>query len=575
MARKRAIPFLLTLLILAVSSGCESNIAILNSVTGSSGTGGNGGNPPPGTGGGTIPYEPSACTNYFSNPSSTSPSGPVIFFSDLDWGPKTGWENSATKGAAVTIWGRNFGSTRGSSFVTVNGAQATEYPEWGVVGPARGLERITFFLNSGCADGDGSIKVTVNGIESNTVPFRVMAGTISIVSTDVAINAFEPTVTSGSYIYYVRNGTYNVDINLTGPSGSDTSRHALVAYPGETPVFNGGIVSNDDWVGGTMDRNSYLTYSKLTGSGGVAAMDLFGDHNRVIGCTFKEYLDYEQTGVLFVSASKYASIYGNLFHHNGYDAMKHNIYIKTQAGASVDRTTEYIDVGWNEISSPIATFDSQGPHGGAIFVSRSSDAGSYQTRCISIHDSYFHDGDQDFIYIGDGMAIGDVFIYNNLFKEGASIIAAIAFASGTNKVYLHNNVFYRTGYVSGDMVSGFNTHGSLDSRVYSVNNIWYNSPGANFLLWDGASLGAAFYSDHDLFFLPGGSAVPPSGDGITVYNAKIGDPQFVTPGADFHLLATSPAIDAGSDLVQAIVSTDHDGNPRPAGSAYDIGIFAY
>ncbi|HPT28544.1 MAG TPA: hypothetical protein PLZ95_19145, partial [Bryobacteraceae bacterium] len=30
-----------------------------------------------------------------------SAASPALFFSDLDWGPKTGWEGSATKGAAV------------------------------------------------------------------------------------------------------------------------------------------------------------------------------------------------------------------------------------------------------------------------------------------------------------------------------------------------------------------------------------------------------------------------------------------------------------------------------------------
>lgn len=47
---------------------------------------------------------------------------PVLFFSDLDWGPNSGWEGSATKGAAITVWGKNFGATRGASYVTVNGA---------------------------------------------------------------------------------------------------------------------------------------------------------------------------------------------------------------------------------------------------------------------------------------------------------------------------------------------------------------------------------------------------------------------------------------------------------------------
>ena len=61
-------------------------------------------------------------------------------------------------GAAVTVWGKNLGASRGSSTLTVNDATLAsdaDYAEWGAVGPARGLERITFWLNSSCADADG------------------------------------------------------------------------------------------------------------------------------------------------------------------------------------------------------------------------------------------------------------------------------------------------------------------------------------------------------------------------------------------------------------------------------------
>src|SRR5215831_18360283 len=101
---------------------------------------------------------------------------PVLHFSDLTWGPKTGWEGSAVRGAAVTVWGVNFGSTRGTSFVTVNGAALTsdsDYAEWAASGGARGLQRITFWLNSTVADGAGNITVTVNGASSNSLPFMV------------------------------------------------------------------------------------------------------------------------------------------------------------------------------------------------------------------------------------------------------------------------------------------------------------------------------------------------------------------------------------------------------------------
>lgn len=46
---------------------------------------------------------------------------------------------------------------------------------------------------------------------------------------------------------------------------------------------------------------------------------------------------------------------------------------------------------------------------------------------------------------------------------------------------------------------------------------------------------------------------------------------FIVPGSDFHLLDTSPAIDAGT-ATDAPVS-DLDGNPRPIGAAVDIGAY--
>jgi len=37
--------------------------------------------------------------------------------------------------------------------------------------------------------------------------------------------------------------------------------------------------------------------------------------------------------------------------------------------------------------------------------------------------------------------------------------------------------------------------------------------------------------------------------------------------------AGSPAIDAGADVSAEGVTTDYDGDPRPQGAAYDIGVF--
>jgi len=46
---------------------------------------------------------------------------------------------------------------------------------------------------------------------------------------------------------------------------------------------------------------------------------------------------------------------------------------------------------------------------------------------------------------------------------------------------------------------------------------------------------------------------------------------FVTPGSDFHLLATSPAVDTGT--TNEAPATDLEGNPRPQGAHVDMGAY--
>jgi len=60
--------------------------------------------------------------------SSAQSAPPRIFFSDLESGANTGGQNN--KGVWVTIWGKGFGATQGTSTVTVGGGAADNYPLW-------------------------------------------------------------------------------------------------------------------------------------------------------------------------------------------------------------------------------------------------------------------------------------------------------------------------------------------------------------------------------------------------------------------------------------------------------------
>lgn len=534
-------------------------------------------------------------------------SEPVLHFSDLDWGPRTGWEGSATRGAAVTIWGEGFGSSGydgADNYVTVNDAEITDYAEWGEdLGPARDLDRITFWLNSNCQDGPGQITVTVDGVTSNPLPFTVMDGDIYFISvadgdngndglysTDQGggsgpwrdIYMFNPGRNpsgDGQYIVYVRDGIYterDVDeafVALRGPYGGPDQRKALIGYPLEFPVIN--LTTT-----GTSNRgliwdakyppygfNDYFTYSKLHCINGRTAISLFGINNRVVGCHFEDMLEYVQSGVVMVDNSQQSRIYGNHFDHCGNDSWKHQVYLKTHAyDPGLTQNCEYNYVGWNEITDPYAS----DTRGGGMFCSTQSTAHpEHYTNHIYFHDNYFHGGNTDFIYTGDNTGIYDIYVYNNIFRGGSGSLGGIVVYRGTHDIHFYNNIFYRMGDPGVGMV--FVNWQASDGN-YFKNNIWHSNEGQAFTRVEN---GGDFQSDNDMFYDPDGSTTPPGG----AANLLTGDPLFSSPNPstlyDFQLQPESPAIDNGTSDVSSIVIADFLGTTRPQGSGYDIGAYEF
>ncbi|MGO4214315.1 IPT/TIG domain-containing protein, partial [Terriglobus sp. YAF25] len=85
---------------------------------------------------------------------------PRIFFSDLLSGPVAGGQND--QGAFVTIYGSGFGSSRGTSYVTIGDVAAVSYPVWSE-------DKISFQLGRNAKSGQILLH-TGSGPVSNGIP---------------------------------------------------------------------------------------------------------------------------------------------------------------------------------------------------------------------------------------------------------------------------------------------------------------------------------------------------------------------------------------------------------------------
>ena len=169
---------------------------------------------------------------FLSFPAIVYAATPAVFFSSVTDAPVTGWEGSSTKGAAISIYCNNIGTNRGSSYVTVGGVNLTsdtDYAEWGATTnptTARGLQRITFFLNSSMTTGGSypntTISVTTSEGTSTTIPFHTRA-------------------LGSNHIYFVGNGGSYANGNTYAPTWV---RENLLA--GDIAYFRAGTYSAED-----------------------------------------------------------------------------------------------------------------------------------------------------------------------------------------------------------------------------------------------------------------------------------------------------------------------------------------
>jgi hypothetical protein len=502
---------------------------------------------------------------------------PAIFYTDLESGPNTGGENN--NGAIVTLYGKRFGATQGASTVTVGGGAVAAYKAWSDT-------KISVALGS--AAQTGNIVVTVGSQASNGVPFTVRSGKIYCVSTsgnDNNSGSFPNSCWAGLYkaantvaagdIAYILNGVtltgvnyYNADLWL-GDSGSGTAGNpkALVVYPGATVTvgtptdqcygirgsnYHG---ANDFWLIAGFTARATCTAIDTTALNGwkVVANDMACPNGSGLSACF-----HTDTTINM-------KFYGNYVHDVGttagaIDKFYHAVYFTTNSN--------HIDVGWNTVV-PNPTHSTTS--GGCRAIQFYSTGGSDQFD-LHVHDNVIHDAICDGINFATVNAdAGPVEAYNNVVYhvgtgpqpgDGASNYACVNTASSssrTNAVQIYNNTMYDCGAQATVDSGGL----SMSVNTAMTNNIISVVSGETYLTQVG---GTNLSGSNNLWFGAGTAPSQTTANLTTV-------PLLVNPSiADFHLQATSPAIDAGKMLT---LSIDIEGIKRPQGAGIDIGAYEY
>lgn len=539
----------------------------------------------------------------FGLAATSSAAEPVLMFSDILNGPKSGLGDGRGQGSIVTIWGNNLGSLQGDSRVYFKDSnnqmhEAAYVYYWKNAngrlpgGPSdlythHRMQEIALSIPSSAADGAGKIFVKVNATNSNELDFFVNSGHIHFATN----RNCSPETGSGTYadpwchaqsfylqivagdILYLMDGTYTGQYCsgtyanrqcMTGKAGTSTAAVAWIAYPSQRVTwlwsgkhFQFKNISNET-------RAHYQTVSKLVldGNGGntggvewggwYLSEDSGPEYVRVVGLRITNSQKGESsamTGMVNVNGD-YGKVLGVEFHEIGNKgAPKNNDHLVYMQGG-----VDNVEVAYNNIhdNSLGHCFQIHADGGGNLLYENIREHSNYIT-------SKHNPGDMRGPTISLVKSGSTVYFYNNVVDRTGRQAGFQVWGPGT--AYVLNNTFYGVG---GDgVLSQMSTNGMLiaQGNILLSNGVApyvYRSAGS----WDFVSL------SNNLYFENGSG---PSQDS----NAVDSDPNLVDPlNGDFRLQGASFAIDRGMNLSDYF-TVDFEGRIRLSGSAPDIGAYEY
>jgi len=386
------------------------------------------------------------------------------------------------------------------------------------------------------------------------------------------------TLVAGETVY-IRAGTYAERV-VPANSGTADGYIVYTAYPGETVTIDGTEVELPEWAAlfDILDRayirvsglrvinaatnphnpgiqsdgsshviieNNYVFHTNDSGIGVWNSQDVTVRGNEVV-----EACQADWNECITVGATDVFEVSNNLV----YDSLKEGIC--TKDGSSNGR------VFGNEVH------DTESP---GFYV----DAQDDHTFNIEVFDNVAHDIVEDGFAVASevGGLLENVAVYNNVaYNNGWVGIHVTDCCEGVEthpiaNVRIINNTCWNNG--RGDWGGGIAMDNTQAEGIVIRNNIC--SQNLSFQIAVATDVPAGTYTvDHNLIDgYRGGAEGEMYGDDYVE-----GDPLFADPeGADFHLQAGSPAIDAGSAADAPV--DDFDGDSRPDGERYDIGADEY
>jgi hypothetical protein len=533
---------------------------------------------------------------------------PRVFFTDLTSGPKSGGQSNA--GAFVTIYGRNFGATRGTSSVTIGGGPAASYHLW---------TDTKIAIQLGAKAVTGNIVVTTPAGASNGALFTVRAGNIYFVATNGSDSS------SGKYsspwrtlmhardtmrpgdIAYAMNGVAQTADDGSGwqtslllrSGGTAAAPMAFVVYPQATATI-GSNTGPPSGVRSAPQGESYPNYWVFAGftlRGQTSAMALWGSAGwRIIANDMSCPNGTEATACMGTVESSSMAFYGNNVHDTGVataSALYHGVYFGTDSN--------HLDIGWNTIANV------HGCRGIQIHSTpQSGEPNSGQNQYdIAIHDNTIHDTQCDGIIVDTvDPSKGPISIYNNVIynagegpnnPERSGGWACIYVPASTERgsrgagaVDIYNNTLYACGTFTSPPYGSANAgivYGGGGAAIYLRirNNIVYQTTtslhhsGVPYLvIWNPLTRAVCADSgncswirgSNNLFY---GSGAAPRNANIT--NSVNANPQFTGLSQwTFHLQSNSPARNKGVDTG---LQTDRDGVAQGGAEGHDIGAFQF